>query len=184
MQNETAPHCSPSIDVSVLRWPAEEELRRQLAWFELPRLLLIVPGGHPPELLDELEDWAHVSAQPADLEARCRTLSHRAREPAPRVPVLDEDGLLWVGNRWVALTGTQVPVARLLLSHLDRVVRFEAIVAAYERAGGSGHPASVRTLVARIGVRVRSVGLDLISVRRRGVILTRPAGPPPQDPSR
>ena len=70
---------------------------------------------------------------------------------------------------------------RLLLDHLDRVVRFEAIVAAYEAAGGSGHPASVRTLLSRLGARMRSVGLDLVTVRRRGVLLTvgRPSRPSP-----
>jgi len=56
-------------------------------------------------------------------------------------------------------------------------VRFDAVVAAYESGGGSGHPASVRTLLSRLGARVRSVGLDLVTVRRRGVLLTTAVPP-------
>jgi hypothetical protein len=64
---------------------------------------------------------------------------------------------------------------RVLLDHLDKVVRYDALVTAYEATGASGHPASVRTLVARLSTRLRTVGLELVCVRRRGVLLT--AGP-------
>jgi DNA-binding response OmpR family regulator len=163
--------------VSVLTWPAEEPLRQQLAWFRLPRLLVVDPGVRPPELLDELEDWMRAPADPTDLWARSATLTRRAAETERRTPIIDDDDLLWVGTEWVALTGAQAPVMRLLLEHLDRVVRFDAVVAAYESGGGSGHPASVRTLLSRLGARVRSVGLDLVTVRRRGVLLTTAVPP-------
>jgi len=158
-------------DVSVLRWPEDEELRQQLAWFALPRILLVEGRIRPPELLDELEDWMRTPADPADLRARSDVVRRRAHASLGPSPLLDDDGLLWMGTSWVALTAPQAPVVRLLLDNLDRVVRFETVVAAYEQAGGSGHPASVRTLLARLGARVRSVGLELVTVRRRGVLL-------------
>ncbi|MEQ1786504.1 MAG: hypothetical protein ABL966_05580 [Acidimicrobiales bacterium] len=163
-------------DVSVLSWPHEDELRRHLAWFGLPRVLLVEPGAEPPDLLDELEDWMRTPPDPVDLRARSEAVRRRARATAALEPLLDDDGLLWVGTSWVALTPAQVPVARVLLLHLGKVVRYETVVAAYESTGASGHPASVRTLVTRLAARLRTVGLELVSVRRRGVLLT--AGPP------
>jgi hypothetical protein len=166
-------------DVSVLRWPEDEELRRHLAMFALPRILLVEGPTRPPELLDELEDWMRTPADPADLRARSEVVRRRAQPSvAPPSPVLDDDGLLWMGTSWVALTAPQVPVVQVLLENLDRVVRFETVVAAYELAGGSGHPASVRTLLTRLGTRVRAVGLELITVRRRGVLLSASVEPP------
>lgn len=159
-------------DVSVLRWPEDEELRQQLAWFALPRILLVEVGTRPPDLLDELEDWMRTPADPVDLRARSEVVRRRAHASPGPSPVLDDDGLLWVGTSWVALTKPQAPVVHLLVDNLDRVVRFDAVVAAYQQAGGSGHPASVRTLLARLGARVRSVGLELVTVRRRGVLLS------------
>jgi two-component system OmpR family response regulator len=159
-------------DVSVLRWPAEEPLRQQLAWFGLPRLLLLDPGVQPPDSLDGLEDWMRAPADPVDLRTRSLALQRRAAEPTRQAPFLDDDDLLWVGSTWVSITTAQAPVLRLLLDHLDRVVRFDTVVTAYETAGRSGHPASVRTLLSRLGARVRPAGLDLVTVRRRGVLLT------------
>jgi phosphoglycolate phosphatase-like HAD superfamily hydrolase len=168
--SEAVGHVDASI--SVLRWPEEESLRQQLAWFGLPRLLLVERGTRPPELVDEMEDWLRTPTEPEDLQARSEVLRRRAGASSARQPVLDDDGLLWVGSAWVALTTTQVPVARLLLDNLNKVVRFEAVATSYDAAGGSRHPASVRTLLARLGGRVRTVGLDLVTIRRRGVILT------------
>jgi two-component system OmpR family response regulator len=148
-------------DVSLLRWPSEELLREQHAWFGVPRILVVDTGVPPPQVLDPLEDWVRDPPDPVDLRARCEVLRRRAATSPEHLPI-----------RWVALTASQAPVLRLLLDNLDRVVRFEAVVASYEEAGGSGHPASVRTLISRLGARARSVGLELVSVRRRGVLLT------------
>ena len=159
-------------DVSVLRWPSEEPLRQQLAWFGMPRVLLVEHGVDPPPAIDSLEDWMRAPADAADLAARCATLRRRAEEPAEGDPVLDDDGLLWVGRAWVAVTPVQAPVLRLLVQHLDQVVPFEDLTEAYASAGGSRHPASLRTLVTRLGTRVRAVGVELVTVRGQGVLLT------------
>jgi hypothetical protein len=158
--------------VSLLRWPEEEPLRQQLAWFGLPRVLLVEPPVAPPDLLDELEDWMRTPADPVDLRARTEAVRRRAAESIVAAPLLDDDGLLWVGSTWVALTPSQVPVVRLLLDHPDKVVRFDAVAVACRSAGASGHPASVRTLITRLSARLRTVGLELVSVRQRGLLLT------------
>ena len=69
--------------------------------------------------------------------------------------MLDDDDLLWVDREWVALTQAQAPVVRLLLEHLDQVVPFGELQAAYESVGGSGHPASMRTVLTGVATRVR-----------------------------
>jgi DNA-binding response OmpR family regulator len=159
--------------VSVLRWPADAHVRDHLARFGQPRILLVDPGAAAPALGDELEDWVRTPADPDDLSARSRELHRRAVVTERPLPTIDEHGLLRVGGSWVALTPAQAPVASLLVDHLERVVSYEAVGAAYQRAGGSSHVVSLRTLLARIGTRVRPVGLDLLTVRRRGVLLTQ-----------
>jgi len=91
------------------------------------------------------------------------------------LPRLDEDGLLRVGDQWVAIPDAQIPVVSLLVSHYGRVVRKEALTAAYVAAGNSGHDASIRSLVARVARRVARLGLQLHTVRGRGIMLAREA---------
>lgn len=87
------------------------------------------------------------------------------------LPRLDEDGLLRVGDHWVAIPDAQLPVVALLVDRYGRLVRTEAIAAAYVEAGNSGHDASIRSLVARVAHRVARLGLELHTVRGRGVVL-------------
>lgn len=164
------------LAVSLLAWPAEDDLRRHMATVGQPRLLLVEPDAAPPESLDPLEDWVRAPSDPADVEARAKALLARTGSASPAVPVLDDDGLLHVGAAWVVIPPTQVPLVALLLEHLGRVVRSDALAAACVAGGGSGHPAAVRTLVARLAARVRPLGLELVTVRQRGVLF-RTAAP-------
>lgn len=173
---------SDAVDVALLQWPEEERARARLAAVGRPRLLLVAPGGPAPVLLDELEDWLRVPVDPDDLRARTEVLERRGGTALPSPGVtLDDDGLLRVGASWVALSDAQVAVTRVLLHHLERVVSFDALRSVCEAADVSAHPTSIRTLVTRLRTRVREVGLDLVTVRRRGVLLTaRPGlGPRP-----
>jgi hypothetical protein len=173
------PQMTSSMDVadipqvSVLHWPIDASVREHLAAFRQPRILLVEEGASPPVPLDELEDWMRSPADPSDLRMRSRVLHERALDEAAPCPIVDEQGLLRVGRSWVDLTPSQAPVVALLVDHLDRVVGYDVVGAAYERAGGSSHSASLRTLLTRIGARVRPVGLELLTVRRRGVLLTQ-----------
>lgn len=160
------------IAVSLVAWPADEALRRHLSSLDLPRLLLVDPGAAPPTGLDHKEDWVRLPADSADLRARAAALVERnAIRSLPALPVLDEDGLLRVGACWVHVTAAQMPVVRLLVDRFDRVVSIDAIAAACITAGGTGSIASVRTLLARLGRRLGGVGLELVTIRQRGVLL-------------
>lgn len=160
------------VEVALVRWPVEASMRDALAALGRPRLLLVEPGVQPPDTVDLEEDWLRWPPEPAELLLRAQTLSRRAAESVEPLPfVLDEHGVLHRGDRWVAISETQVPILELLLNSLGRVVRLDTITEAYIAAGGSGHPASVRTALSRLEARLRPVGLDLTSVRRRGVVL-------------
>jgi hypothetical protein len=91
--------------------------------------------------------------------------------PAAPRPRLDEDGILWVGRRWVVIPDAQLGVVELLLSHPNELVRTNTVVTTYMRGGSSGHPASVRTMLHRVVRRFAEVGLTLHVVRFKGVIL-------------
>jgi hypothetical protein len=161
------------LAVSLLSWPEEDDVRRQLSSLGLPRLLLVAADAAPPDLLDDHEDWVRLPSDPADLRARAAVLLERTTTPAAAQPLLDDDGLLHVGSAWVAITTSQLPVLGLLLENPDRVVRTEDIAAACVAAGTSGHPASVRTLLTRLNRRLDVVGLELVNIRQQGVLLRR-----------
>lgn len=158
-------------EVTVVAWPAQDDLRRWLADRKQPRMLLVAPEAPVPVLLDDLEDWLRHPAHPSDLAARTAALLRRAAAQQGDGVVLDDDGLLRHRGRWVAIPDGQIGVLRLLLDRLGRVVTTDALRAAYEAAGGSGHPNSMRTLVARLHRRVGEVGLSLVTIRGRGVLL-------------
>ena len=86
--------------------------------------------------------------------------------------MLDDDDLLWVDRDWVALTQAQAPVVRLLLEHLDQVVPFGELQAADESVEAAATPPRCGPSSRASPRDVRSVGLELVTVRRRGMILT------------
>ena len=157
-------------NVVLLRWPAQEQLREQLEAEGRPRLLLLTRECLAPVCADDLEDWVREPLDPEELERRGRTLERRARIRGLR-PRVDEHGLIRVGERWVDLPAAQLPVARLLVTNLGRVVSAEAIQSAYVDAGGSIHPKAVKAMISRVKRRLAEVDLVLTNVRDRGYVL-------------
>lgn len=174
----------PTTDVTVLRWPAQDHLRLELALGERLRLLLVAADAAPPELIDEREDWLREPAAPDDLVARSRALRRRQDELRGPAPSIDPDGLLRHDGRWTAIPEAQLDVVRLLVDRVDRLVATDQIASAYEAGGGSAHPNALRTLVARLRGRFAELGLDLVTVRGRGLVLaTTPCAEAPRSPS-
>jgi hypothetical protein len=157
-------------DVALLRWPAQEPRRAELAAADTPRLLLISRSCLAPRCVDELEDWVREPLDPEELEVRASRLQRRARLRALR-PRVDDSGLVRVGPRWVDLPPVQLAVARLLLAHLGRVVPAEQIQAACRQAGASVHPKAVAAVVSRVKGRLLELDLVLTNVRDRGYLL-------------
>jgi hypothetical protein len=68
------------VDVPLIRWPSEEEVRCRLAEDCLPRILLLDQDTPPPEDWDEIEDWVRAPVSPVDLFARRLTVLERWQE--------------------------------------------------------------------------------------------------------
>jgi hypothetical protein len=168
-------------DVVLLRWPAQEDVRKRRESDGLPRLLLISHSCPAPVCPDELEDWVREPLESAELEARTATLRYRARLAAQR-PRVDESGLVRVGESWVDLPPAQLAVARVLIARLGRVVTAEQIQAAHLNAGGSTHPKAVKAMIGRVKRRLAELDLVLTNVRDRGYLLE--AGKPDAGPER
>jgi hypothetical protein len=164
------------VDVTIVRWPEEAAVRDVLALLDRPRLLLVEPGFQPPDPLALTEDWLRWPPDPGELLVRAKTLAQRAPARTEAPAVLDADGILRRGERWVVISPGQQPVLRLLLERLDQVVRFEDVVDAYASGGGSRLASSVRTVVARLEARIAPLGLEVVTIRGRGVLLRTATG--------
>src|SRR5207253_9403009 len=79
----------------VIRWPSDEERRRELADLGIPRLLLVDSEATPPICADALEDWIRLPSDERDIDARMNGLRARASAWAPATrPQLDGNGRL------------------------------------------------------------------------------------------
>ena len=158
-----------AADVDVVRWPAEAELRGELAARGQARLLFLAVGEAPPHAADGLEDWVREDADPVEVFVRKDRLRRRA---AARVPAtLDADGLLRRGRRWVALSARDLQVAGLLLSHPGALVARSALLRAVDPAAERDDHRLVDTVVRRFQRRVAPLGLHVHTVRRTGFLL-------------
>jgi hypothetical protein len=162
---------SAAVDVALLKWPAEEARRVELALAAAPRLLLIEEGEMPPDDLDCLEDWVRVPADEIDLHARIVGLSHRADRHGAQPPSIDDEGVLSHRSGWVSLPGVEARLARALLERYGRVVSREVLV----RAAWSDDPDVRRNALdvrmLRLRRRIEPLGLSIRTVRSRGYLL-------------
>ncbi len=158
------------VNIVALRWPAEASEARRLAALGVPRLLLVPPGAEPPAGADGLEVWLRLPPD-GDVERELRRLAERAIS-ADRTVRLDGDGRLFVGRRWIALSETQVRLASVMVSDFGEVVSERRLL----EAGWPGEPRStgnLRVQIFRLRARLPEVGLELQTIRGRGLVLQR-----------
>jgi two-component system response regulator TctD len=162
--------------VAVVRWPEEVELRTALRARRVPRLLLVRDGSSPPDDSDVLEDWASLSADAAELEARLATLEARAiasMNTETRLPAF-EDGVVRFNGRWVALGDVEARIARVLIDHLGEVVSRSTI----ESETWHGRDVRANTTdrqMHRLRLHFRQLGLELHTLRGKGYVLEVPS---------
>lgn len=155
--------------VVLLRWPDDEERRQRLAASGRPRLLLVAPGHRAPTTIDPLEDWLRSPAEPEELAHRREGLMRRAKgRPAL---VLDEDGVLRVGDAWVALTEVEHRLVAPLVRHLNAVVHRDDLLEAGWPDGPPSDPRAVDTGVKRVRRRLAPLGARIHAVAGRGYLL-------------
>jgi len=158
------------MDVTLIRWPDEEEHRLALASVGIPRLLLVDQGAGPPAVSDPTEDWIRLPARDEDVRARVRSLLIRAGEWAKGSPRVDSDGVLVVGTAHLPLPPVEARLTELLLEKQGAVVSRDAL----SRAGWpTGMPSrnSLDVRILRLRRRIGWLGLRIRTVRHRGYLL-------------
>jgi hypothetical protein len=104
----------------MVQWPAQASRREDRLARGEPSLLLIQTGAPVPDTDAFLEDWAHTTASPQELEARCAAIAQRAaerRDAESRMttPALDMDNVLRLGDRSLILAPIEVRLLRAFL---------------------------------------------------------------------
>jgi two-component system, OmpR family, response regulator len=178
------------VEVALVHWPAEQDRREELRRAGQPRLLLVERGA-PPIPTDELEDWIRLPADDLDLRVRVEALRRRTGADAASVPLLDDDGVLRLGDRWVSLPPVEARLTAALLERFGAVVSREALARSGWPGGSPGRNA-LDVHVLRLRRRLAPLRLAIRTVRSRGYLLERadggqvapdhirpaPAGPP------
>jgi hypothetical protein len=160
------------VDVVLLRWPVEQARREEARKAGRPRLLLVENGAPAPLPTDELEDWIRIPTVDADLRARVQGLRQRAVARAAPEPELDDDGVLRLGDRWVALPPVEARLTGALLDRFGAVVSRSSLAKAGWPDGAPGRNA-LDVHVLRLRRRLSAVGLVIRTVRSRGYLLER-----------
>jgi DNA-binding response OmpR family regulator len=160
------------MDVVLVRWPAEEQVRERLQAEGAPRLL-VLEDSQPVPLIDGcLEDWIRASASLADVDARIQALRERVRihrDPSSG-PTLDDHGVLRHDGRWVSLPPVEARLAAAMLDRFGLVVSRDAMARAGWPDGSPGRNA-LDVHVLRLRRRLNTVGLVIQTVRARGYLL-------------
>lgn len=159
------------VEVALVQWPAEQDRREELRRAGQPRLLLVEQGA-PPIPSDELEDWIRLPADDLDLRVRVEALRRRTDNDVGAAPMLDDDGVLRQGDRWVSLPPVEARLTRALLDRFGAVVSREALTRAGWPGGSPGRNA-LDVHVLRLRRRLSPLRLAIRTVRSRGYLLER-----------
>jgi DNA-binding winged helix-turn-helix (wHTH) protein len=162
------------VEVALVHWPAEQDRREELRRAGQPRLLLVERGA-PPIPTDELEDWIRLPADDLDLRVRVEALRRRTGSDAGTVPVLDDDGVLRLGDRWVSLPPVEARLTAALLERFGAVVSRDALARSGWPGGSPGRNA-LDVHVLRLRRRLSPLRLAIRTVRSRGYLLERADG--------
>jgi hypothetical protein len=172
--NGTPPVVDLGQDLStpvVLRWPADQKRRRDLADLGVPRLFLVKSDAAPPVCDDPLEDWVRLPCDERDIDARINALRARASTGTPSArPQLDGNGRLLRNNRWVPLSPIEEQLCRLMIGEFGAVVSDRRLMAA-AWPNGTGTPTGLRLQLTRLRRRIGDLGLEVRSVRGKGYVL-------------
>jgi DNA-binding response OmpR family regulator len=163
------------MDVALIRWPSDEELRSELAGRRHPRLLLVDSDAKPPECTDTLEDWVRLPVSRADRNARIRTLGSRVENSQPPAPTINGSGTLEYRGARTHLSAIQTDLVRLLIERFGAVVSRDTLAkAAWPGADPSDNNLDVT--MGRLRRQLEPLGLRIRTVRARGYLLSDAAG--------
>jgi len=159
-----------TMNIALIRWPAEAERLLRLREDRVPRLLLVDEAAPPPVVDDEFEDWVRLPAPRQDLRARVEGLSRRAAAAGRCRPEIDEHGVVRFDGAHTAVPPVEARLAEKLIASFGTVVGRDRL----SEAGWPGGHANRNALdvhVLRLRRRLAEVGLSIRTVRSRGYLL-------------
>lgn len=158
------------MDVALVQWPSDQELREELATEGHPRLLLVESEADPPVCVDVLEDWVRLPVSRADRNARIEALESRIDVAPPPVPSLDRHGTLEYRGTRTQLSSIQAELAQPMIERFGAVVsRDTLLTAAWPGSGASANTLDVT--IGRLRRQLLAIGLKIRTVRSRGYLL-------------
>lgn len=159
------------MDVALIQWPSDEDLRLELAELRHPRLLLVDSDVEPPECTDVLEDWVRLPVSRTDRNARIRTLESRIEGRGRSEPVLNGHGTLEYRGESTQLSAIQTDIVRLMIERFGAVISRETLAkVAWPDADPSENNLDVT--IGRLRRQLEPVGLRIRTVRSRGYLLS------------
>lgn len=159
-----------TMDVTLVRWPADEAKRLKLADRSRPRLLIVDSKAKPPASTDVLEDWVRLPVSAADAKARVRRLEARVNELTPHIPFLDSAGAVEYRSARVGLSPLQARLMTPLIDRFDTVANRQTL-AQVGWPDGTLRPNTLDVHMMRLRRRLESLGLQIRTVRSRGFLL-------------
>lgn len=121
---------------------------------------------------DLLEDWIRIPADRLDVRARISGLIRRVDHPDRRLPEIDETGRLVYGPAQVAMPPIEARILARLIEAFGTVVpRPELLDAVWPK--NPPHRNVLDVHLVRLRRRIASTGLQIRTVRSRGVLLER-----------
>lgn len=166
---ERRPELPTLIDgIDVVRWPEESVRAEGLMRAHMPCMLVIAADADPPPVSadDPLTDWVREPVIERELHNRVVALRSAA---SVRRPMLDDHGVLWRGNEWIALSPIEARLTAAFLAATGSVLGRKEL----EAIGWSKPLEGSRALDARIKVlrpRVEPAGLLIHTVRGQGYL--------------
>lgn len=152
-----------TVDVVVVQWPADSATWTSLVESGAAVLAVVADGAPPPVTSDCCHDWMWAAGGEVELRFRLRQVAMRAGRHGRVPPRLDEHGLLSFAMRSVALPGRERQLASVFVSRFGEVVpRGEVIEAVWPE--GLARPAQLAMQLSRLRRRIRSVGLEIVTV--------------------
>lgn len=161
----TAHAAAEPLIVAVVHWPEDEDLLRWFAESGTARLVLARGDEPVPWVDDPLQDWMRVPVHLGEAQARLETLARRVadRHRVATVPQVDDNGRLFHGGRWVALSGVTARLATALVEAFGQVVE-DADLLACGWPDGGGRRDTLRVQLTRLRRRIKPIGLGILYV--------------------
>lgn len=161
---------SRGVDLRPWPPPSDDSRSEGPAGPEHPVLHLVAPDAKPPRCTP-FEDWVREPCDDAELAARVDRLALRVLAHQAETAVVDDDGVLRLGDHLVVLSRQEARLARVLLAHRGEVVGRDDL---HRAVWGDDQPDDPRALdnrVKALRVRLEGLPLEIHTVRGRGMLL-------------